>query len=122
MGHLYGTEYEYPIETFKHDSNVPCALCYVPVRVAMVMTPGTVTCPDGWTREYEGYLMGEMDYQGHRRTESVCVNAKQGTIEGSQANTNGALFYHIGVDCSNPGITCPPYQLNEVLTCAVCTK
>ena len=123
-GRLWGTEYEHTIgpTSNRHDKDVPCSLCYVPTRSAMVMIPGTVSCPSGWSRDYYGYLMGETSVPGyyHRRSEYLCVDRELDTIRETQANKNGALIYHISVDCSN--IECPDYDSNKVLPCVVCTK
>ncbi len=37
------------------DQNVPCAVCYVPTRAAMIMIPAKTQCPTSWTVEYAGY-------------------------------------------------------------------
>ena len=36
-----------------HDQNVPCARCFSG-RTAVMMIPAKRTCPQGWTKEYEG--------------------------------------------------------------------
>eukprot|EP00117_Sycon_ciliatum_P011020 scpid102656/ scgid12666/ Short-chain collagen C4 len=38
--------------------NTPaCAVCQAFRRPAQFMFPARMTCPDGWTKEYDGYLM-----------------------------------------------------------------
>ncbi len=72
---LRGTEYEsYPPTPLGHltHHNVPCAVCYVPTRVAMIMIPAKTQCPTSWTVEYAGYLM-TAHYLHHRSTFS-CVD------------------------------------------------
>ena len=53
-----------------------------------------------------------------------CVDKNPEYISGLSDNTNGALFYFVGPDCSGPGTTrhCPPYAANKQLTCVVCSK
>ena len=114
---IHGAEYEHPISG-THNHNVPCAVCFASTRVAILMIPARISCPNNWTREYYGYLMS--DHYNHRRTSFECVDKDQDSIPGSRPNTNGALFYHVEADCN--GIPCPPYNNYKELTCAVCTK
>ena len=37
------------------------------------MIPGRDTCPDGWTKEYTGYLMGNA-YNAKHTTSPICVD------------------------------------------------
>ena len=116
---IHGTEYEQPIAG-SHDHNVPCAVCFVSTRVAVFMLPARTSCPTGWTREYYGYLMSTYQRNDHDRTSFECVDKDQESIPGSQADTNGAVFYHVEANCN--GIPCPPYNNYKELNCAVCTK
>ena len=38
----------------------------------------------------------------------ACVDRGQESLPGSQANTDGALFYHVETSCN--GMPCPPYD------------
>ena len=123
QGHspLYGAEYEsFPPAPLGHlgEHNVPCAVCYVPTRAAMIMIPAKTQCPTSWTIEYVGYLMTE--YYNSARSVFSCVDKDAQSIPGGVGNENGALFYHVEATCS--GILCPPYDTERELTCAVCTK
>ena len=100
------------------DHNVPCAVCHVSTRAAVLMIPAWHHCPSGWTLEYAGYLMTETFT--HNRVSYECIDSGAESIPGSAANTNGGLFYHVEVDCN--GFPCPPYDPQKELTCAVCTK
>ena len=102
-----------------NDHNAPCAVCYASTRETVVMIPAQITCPSSWTREYYGYLMAEAIYL-HRST-FECVDQSPQSVPGSDADTNGALFYHVEVKCS-VGIPCPPYNTQKEVTCVVCTK
>ena len=117
---IYGTEYEGPIAG-THEHNVPCAVCFASTRVAVFMLPARTSCPTGWTREYYGYLMSEMNHSGRGRTSFECVDKDQDSVSGSQANQDGNVLYHIEANC-NTGLPCPPYSDSKELTCAVCTK
>ena len=115
---MYGAEYEHPVQG-THDYNVPCAVCHVPNRPALLVLPAMASCPSGWTEEYFGYYMSNRDNQ--RRTNFVCVDGKQEGIPGTQSNTDGTFFTHLEVECGR-GLPCPPYSEDKEITCVVCTK
>ncbi len=116
--YIYGSEYEHPI-VGTHEHNVPCAVCHVTTRSAVLMIPGKTTCPPNWTREYYGYLMSA--YHGHYRSMYECVDKGMESLPGSSSNTNGALLYHVEAVCS-VGIPCPPYDNVKEINCVVCSK
>ena len=121
--YMYGAEYEMwgnvPKSSLPLDEHdVPCAVCYVASRVAILMIPGTYNCPQNWTKEYYGYLMAER--YNHKRSTFECVDASPESISGGHANHNGALFYHVEPRCGS--LPCPPYDQQKEMTCAVCTR
>ena len=116
-GLIYGTEYEGPL-LGTQDHGVPCAVCLATSRETVLMIPARTTCPTLWTTEYTGYLMSA-HYQ-HPRSMYECVDKSQESVQGSFRDTNGALFYHVEVDCGF-GLPCPPYIEELEVTCAVCT-
>ena len=119
---LQGVEYE----TFRgsplgdaRDHNVPCAVCHVSARDAVLTISARRSCPDTWTEEYDGYLMA--GYRGGSGRQSAkCVDEDPEFLRGEAPNTNGALFYHVEATCN--GLDCPPYDAQKELTCVVCTK
>ncbi|XP_035668363.1 short-chain collagen C4-like [Branchiostoma floridae] len=121
---MYGAEYQldtnvpYDKATF-HDHDVPCAVCYSLSRHAQLMIPARKTCPEGWMREYGGYLMAER-YDQDGRTEFVCMDGEPEVLPGGEANYNGALFYPVEARCGS--LPCLPYVDGRELTCVVCTK
>ncbi|XP_019850500.1 PREDICTED: short-chain collagen C4-like [Amphimedon queenslandica] len=119
---MHGTEYEGVNEIFlgKHNHNVPCAVCYATNRIAKLMIPARIECPDStWTMEYKGYLMaGYGEHSSNKVYE--CVDENPETIDGSEANTDGALMYFIQSTCN--GLPCLPYVNKRAITCVVCTK
>ena len=117
---LYGTEYESPVFNSHHDQNVPCAVCHTSQRSSKLMIPGTISCPQSWTEEYDGYLMAAHHTQKHNKVYE-CVDKDGEAVPGQQHNTNGALFYHHAAAC-NTGIPCPPFVAKRPITCVVCTK
>ena len=119
---LHGAEYESYVSnqplSHLYNHNVPCAVCFVSTRAAMLMIPAKTQCPTSWTLEYKGYLMTE-DHSYSRRM-FACVDKDSESIPGGDGSQNGALFYHVEATCN--GILCPPYDTERELTCAVCTK
>ena len=117
---IHGGEYQYPIQG-SHDYNVPCALCHASSRSVLIMIPAMTSCPSDWTREYYGYLMSSQ--RVYKRTTFVCVDESMESITGSQADTNGALFYHTEAHCGT-GLPCTDttYNNHKELNCVVCTK
>ena len=101
-----------------HTENVPCAVCYVPVRSTTIMIPAKTVCPPSWTREYYGYMMTEHD--GNYRSSYTCIDVDPEPVPGESSNTEPSLFYHTVTDCN--GLLCPPYENNRQLSCVVCTK
>ena len=118
--HVYGTEYEGPpLVSGRIQHNAPCAVCYVSTQHTVIMIPAKTTCPSGWTREYDGYLMSEAIFN-LGRTMYECVDKDMESIPGSQNHIDGGHFYHVEAHCN--GVSCPPYDNEKELTCAVCTK
>ena len=118
--YLYGGEYEYPLFNSLNQQNVPCVVCHTLQRSSKLMVPGTTTCPQSWTEEYEGYLMSS--FRTHRHSVVYeCVDKDGEAVPGQQKNTNGALFYHVGAIC-NTGLPCTSFVANRAITCVVCTK
>ncbi|XP_078670731.1 short-chain collagen C4-like [Branchiostoma floridae x Branchiostoma belcheri] len=121
--YMYGAEYQIgldsPYDTGAiHDRNVPCAVCHSLSRRAQLLIPARKICPEGWTREYGGYLMTGHDT--HRRTEFVCMDGEPEVLPGGESDENGALFYIVEGRCGS--LPCPPYVEGRELTCVVCTK
>ena len=54
----------------------------------------------------------------YHRTMYECIDHSPHTVPESEANTNGALFYHTEVKC-NVGIPCPPYDAQKEVVCSV---
>ena len=118
--YMYGAEYEQTnaFVSNSHETDVPCAVCYVPTRNALYMIPAKYDCPKDWTREYFGYLMSEC--HGHHRSQFSCVDHSLTPVTGSSSNLNGFLFYTVEGVCG--ALPCPPYSRDKELSCAVCTK
>ena len=115
---VHETKYESPVVTSSGKLSVPCAVCYVSGRTAVVKIPAKTTCPSGWTAEYAGYLMsGNL---GIRRTMYECVDGSMEVIEGSGSPGPSGQFWHVEASCN--GLPCLPYDAEKELNCVVCTR
>ncbi|KAK2178528.1 hypothetical protein NP493_540g02021 [Ridgeia piscesae] len=125
--YLYGAEYQvYSTNYFStenaqslHDNNVPCAVCLLTSRKTKLMIPAKLTCPNGWTKEYSGYLMSERVVHASSKT-YVCVDNAPEIREGGRANEHAALFYNVEAKCGS--LPCPKYKAGWDITCVVCSK
>ena len=117
---LYGSEYEFPVFNSLHDQNVPCAVCHTSQRSSKLMVPGTTTCPQTWTEEYEGYLMAE-HFNHKNNAVYECVDNNGEAVQGEKHHADIALFYHVLAVCG-VGLPCDPFVANIPITCVVCTK
>ena len=55
-------------------TNMPCAVCYIGTRFTILTIPAKYTCPTGFTREYYGYMMTELNHASHHRKDTICVD------------------------------------------------
>lgn len=122
---IYGLEYEigaYGVTNLGgiaassfQNREAECAVCEANAKT-MLMVPGTVVCPSGWTQQYWGYLMAQ--HYTHTPGEWVCV-INNPTLFGNTANSNGNLWYPVEAEiCALRA----PYVANRELTCSVCTR
>ena len=123
-GTLWGIRYEVYKNTASVPLNkrsgleMPCAVCYVE-ESAILTIPAVYECPDGWTLEYNGYLMSEYTTPNRPRKDTICVDRI-----GESAKTYArypSVNYLMNVNCDT-GLRCPPYAANKPLACAVCSK
>ncbi|KAH3864788.1 hypothetical protein DPMN_027814 [Dreissena polymorpha] len=84
------------------------------------MIPGRNKCLDGWTLEYEGYLVAG-DILHSAASEFICLDAKPESLPNDSGDNNGKLFYFAEARCGG-SLKCPPYVDGRELTCVVCTK
>ena len=90
--------------------NVPCALCEATGRGDKIMIPSHYVCPDGWHKEYSGYIMAGADsHEGGSMYH--CIDQNLEVVKGSGSCDNLKLLY-TAVRSTN-GIA---------LSCVVCTK
>ena len=123
---LHGVEFETfgdPSTTpFRNllQQNMPCAVCHTDTKLVVLTIPAQYNCPDGWSLEYNGYLMSELERADRQRKDTICVDRDAEAIPGLQADTEGAVVYLMRASCN--GLPCPPYNNDTVLSCAVCSK
>ena len=102
-----------------HNLDPLCVACFAPTRSALIMIPAKRSCPAGWTMEYRGYLVTELD--GHNSNKDfVCLDEEPEAMPGSHQDFNGALFFAVEGKCGS--LPCPPYVEGWEITCVVCTK
>ncbi|KAH3825835.1 hypothetical protein DPMN_127718 [Dreissena polymorpha] len=93
---MYGAEYEAkpnaPAFGDLNEYDVPCSVCLAHGKTTL-MIPGRTSCYNGWTKEYQGYLMGE--YHGFHGKGYVCMDKNAEALHSSYTNLNGALFYFV---------------------------
>ena len=101
-------------------ANIPCAVCHTDTKLSVLTVPAHYTCPNGWSMEYNGYLMTEGEYSDRQHKSTLCVDKDAEAVPGSEAGTDPALIHLLRATCD--GLPCPPYNTNMVLPCAVCSK
>ena len=112
---ITGAEYESNgITASSNNHDVPCGVCFSTARTSY-MFPAKVTCPEGWTEQYQGYLMTSR----RRRSEYLCVD-EAFERAGSRSNDNGFRLYLVEPQCKS--LPCPPYDETRELACVVCTN
>lgn len=92
---MYGAEYETaksPVLTAFQDFDVPCSLCLGSGKTTLII-PARTSCYSGWTKEYQGYLMGA--YHSYQGKEYICMVKHAEPIDSSGADLNGALIYNV---------------------------
>ena len=125
VSRLYGVEFETRRSSsapFKDlaQANLPCAVCHTDTKLSVLTVPAQYTCPNGWSMEYNGYLMAELEDGNRQGKNTICVDKDAEAVPGSQANTDPAVVYLMRATCD--GLPCPPYNTGMALPCAVCSK
>ena len=118
--YIYGVQYHDP-PGWIEDANkqdAPCVVCNVSNRTRQIMIPARETCPEGWEREYNGFLAA----QRHTDCPSsfVCLDANFEYVPGGSESPGGGTFYIVEARCGT--LPCPPYVEGKEVACAVCTQ
>jgi len=132
-GHIYGMQYDlYTSSNSVFDesnlggvtfSGIPaaCAVCFVN-RESILMIPAKMTCPDGWNKEYGGYLVSEASMVGTtERGDYKCWDrAPEAAGGGSGNGLRQSMAYQVEGICGT--LSCSAYESGKELTCVVCSK
>ena len=121
-GYIYGTEVDthdadgiFPYNVNEQD--MPCAVCKTNKSIN-VMIPARNVCYQGWTEEYNGYLMaGSTHTKGHTH---ICLDGEPQFVPHGGTNDNEHIIYLIEGRCGS--LSCPPYESGRELTCVVCSQ
>ena len=109
-----------------HDRDLSCTVCRAgnsQGRRSVITIPAAVDCPSrDWTKEYDGYLMGNKESSGFKTTEYICVDRIFRTNSGSILDHDGSSeIYFAAGDCTKSFLPCQPYQRNIPIPCVVCS-
>ena len=95
--------------------NMPCSLCEATGRGNKIMIPSHHVCPDGWHKEYHGYIMA--GYDGHHGGSMYyCIDEALEQVKGSGNCENIHHMYTVGANRAYVSTT------SYALSCVVCTK
>ena len=92
-----------------------CALCEATGRVDKIMIPSHYVCPDGWHKEYSGYIMAG-HYSHHGGSTYYCIDENLEQVKGSGSCSNAHILYMVGASRRYMPTT------SKALSCIVCTK
>ena len=99
-----------------HLRNMPCALCEATGRGDKIMIPSHYVCPDGWHKEYNGYIMAASN--GHNGGSMYdCIDENLEQISGSGGSEEVHHLYTVRAIGSYV-----PHNGTNALSCVVCTK
>jgi len=102
-----------------YDNPAPCAVCYLDHRLTVLMIPAKTQCPDGWNKEYGGYLASEHSHRNRKRSSYVCWDRAPEVADG-KTGQNHAVIYPVKAVCGS--LPCSAYVNGRDLTCVVCSK
>ena len=99
---------------------MPCALCEATGRGDKIMIPShyNYVCPDGWHKEYNGYIMaGHYSHTSTGGSMYNCIDEHLEQITGSGSHEAVHLLYKVYATGSHV-----PHNGSYSLSCVVCTK
>ena len=98
------------------NGNVPCSLCEATGRGDKIMIPSHYVCPDGWHKEYNGYIMAG-NYNQEGNSMYYCLDENLEQIKGTGGGDYGYDLW--AVYATGLYVPCDG---NYALSCVVCTK
>ena len=123
---IYGVEFELGDSNVFDESDKPghfnafCSVCKVEEKSSTIMVPATTSCPDGWNREYQGYLMAQKRYL--KRTEYICVDRKPDLSSKTAKWDKGGFLHFVETRCGALPCRSNQYVEYRELPCAVCSS
>ena len=91
--------------------NTPCSLCEATGRGDKIMIPSHYVCPEGWHKEYNGYIMSGL-YSQEGSSMYYCIDENLEQIKGTGGDDSGYDLYPVYIGAIN----------GYALSCVVCTK
>jgi len=130
-GYIAGVEYEMYVETNVFSTSntggmspaenpAPCAVCYLDHRQTVLMIPAKTRCPDGWNKEYGGYLASEISNVENRKPSSYTCWDRAPEVAVGGTRQHQAVIYLVEAVCGS--LPCSTYINGRELTCVVCSK
>ena len=114
---VYAVEYRVS-GAINHASNrnMPCALCEATGRGDKIMIPSHYVCPDGWHKEYIGYIMA--GHHGHKGGSMYnCIDEHLEQVRGSGSSEDIHHLYLVYATGAHV-----PTDGSYAMSCVVCTK
>lgn len=119
-GKIYGVELisaDPPFDSSKEGKAILCSVCQLYTRNAIVMVPGTHTCPSGYTEQYKGYIVAAGSSSNNIPQDYVCLD--ENVDVGTESGNNQAKAYPVQVKCG--ALDCGTYPDNAEIKCIVCS-
>lgn len=82
------------------------------------MIPGRDTCPDNWTTEYGGYIMGE-NHSAKHPSQYICVDKRPQAVPNTQGSQAASQLHVVETQCAS--LVCEPYVAGREIPCVVCS-
>jgi len=124
---LFGIEYDFSASPFSTDNfsgtsfyynDMPCTVCHVQRRSHQLMIPARNTCPAGWTKEFNGFIVSS--WYKNNKSSFYCVDATPEVITGGSTRLDTAYAHPVDVQCGP--LPCPGFAQGNRLACVVCSK
>ena len=97
-----------------------CSVCQLHGVSNTIMIPATTTCPKGWNRQYEGFLMAQKRYL--KRTEYICVDKNPNLDPSTVKWDKGGFLHFVETRCGVLPCRRNEYEEYKELSCAVCSN
>jgi len=88
------------------------------MKNSSVMITGRKSCYPGWQVEYNGFLAS--DRISHSASSYICLDKNPEYVPGGQKDENGRRLYLTLIKCG--ALSCPPYKVNHMVHCVVCSQ